>query len=71
MPKEAELKIIGVLAEGFLKRSIKEGPFLPNAPGTAASKQAKSYKGAASGSAKPLIDTGYLLSSITHKVKVV
>lgn len=58
---EQSLKRIGVWLQGELQMNIANFPdneFLPNAPSTIAKK----------GSAVPLIDTGQLRSSISHRV---
>ena len=46
-------------AEGDMKKTIGRGKFKPNSPKTIKRK----------GSAQPLIDTGRMRASISHKVK--
>ena len=54
---ESGLDLIGELGEEYIRLSIDEGDFVPNAPSTIARKK----------SDKPLIDTGLMRSSVTHK----
>ncbi len=57
-PKQA-MEVLGVKAEGDMKKTIGRGKFKPNSPKTIKRK----------GSAQPLIDTGRMRASISHKVK--
>ena len=57
-PKQA-MEVLGVKAEGDMKKTIGRGKFKPNSPKTIKRK----------GSAQPLIDTGRMRASVSHKVK--
>ncbi len=53
------LELLGEQAVGIMKKRIADGLQPPNSPATIAQK----------GSSKPLIDTGQLRGSITHKIE--
>lgn len=56
--REQAIKRLGVWIQGEIQQRIADGIPPPNAPSTIAKK----------GSSKPLIDTGQLRQSITHKI---
>jgi len=56
----ASLELLGLYVVGLVKQRIANGIAPPNRPSTIARK----------GSSKPLIDTGQLRNSITHKVEI-
>ena len=56
-PKQG-LGRIGVVYEGYIKDTIRNGDFVPNAPSTVRMK----------GSSRPLIDTGLMRASVTSVV---
>lgn len=56
-PKQG-LSRIGVVYEGYIKDTIRNGDFVPNAPSTVRLK----------GSSRPLIDTGLMRASVTSVV---
>lgn len=59
MDPHQAMEIIGVKAEGDMKATIGRGHFAPNAPNTIKQK----------GSSQPLIDTGRMRNSVSHKVE--
>ncbi|MFA6910737.1 MAG: hypothetical protein WCQ59_06375 [Candidatus Cloacimonadaceae bacterium] len=54
------LSRLGIWYEGKMKTTVRRGQFVPNAAETIRQK----------GSSKPLIDTGLMRASITHKVEM-
>lgn len=59
MSPHQALEILGNKAEGDMKKTIGRGHFAPNAPNTIKQK----------GSSQPLIDTGRMRNSVSHKVE--
>lgn len=59
MDPHQALEILGNKAEGDMKATIGRGHFVPNAPNTIKQK----------GSSQPLIDTGRMRNSVSHKVE--
>ena len=59
MDPHQALEILGNKAEGDMKATIGRGHFAPNAPNTIKQK----------GSSQPLIDTGRMRNSVSHKVE--
>jgi hypothetical protein len=59
MSPHQALEILGNKAEGDMKATIGRGHFVPNAPNTIKQK----------GSSQPLIDTGRMRNSVSHKVE--
>lgn len=59
MGAEQAKELIGNRAEGDMKKMVTQGDFVPNAPNTIKQK----------GSSTPLIDTGRMRNSISHRVK--
>jgi len=70
MPSHAALELIGQVVQDEIRRSITNGNWEPNKPATIERKRKLTARGN-QGSPKPLIDTGYLLQSVTHAVKEV
>jgi hypothetical protein len=52
------LKRLGLYFQAMIRKTIKDGPWTPNAPATIAIK----------GSSKPLVDTGRMIGAVNYEV---
>lgn len=68
VPMKTILGQVGQFVENKLKKNIRNGPWVQNAPSTIKRKTRFAHSGG--GSPKPLIDTGYMRQSVTHNVSM-